>query len=117
MKKCYWWSIGDIDDGNLVIIAENNKDAKKLGWTYTQENGWDGEYIEVRCKQMKGDFKIDGLPYGVCDDGKELLGRGIVSSLFNCDCETCDYNGVISYLCAGKLLCDDCYEKLNEDRK
>lgn len=45
--KAYFWKPTEDDDYGLAIIAENFKEARKLGWSaWGQEEGNDAEYIE-----------------------------------------------------------------------
>ena len=65
--KAYWWQPDrDGDEGGVAVIADNGKEAMKLGRLWWERNiGLDGEFIEQRCRLLRGkDIQIDGLPKG-----------------------------------------------------
>ena len=112
--KAYFWKECDDAEGGISVIAENVKEAKKIGWKEWEKEYGDSiyDFIDCRCRlQKNGDVK--GLKKGAVLDLKDGIRRGLYSYVFE-DCELC---GVQFCECVykGKLLCEDCYDKLKEE--
>ncbi len=112
MKKGYFVSIED--DYGIGVVAESSKEAKKIGYNYSQGEGWDWEYIDVRVNWKK-DAIVKDLPIGAIEEAIEGLKRNIYGYV---DEEQCPICGNDNYLTKeGDVVgCSDCIDKLEEVR-
>ncbi len=113
MKKKKAYYVSDNEEYGIFVVAESVKHAKRLGWG--NECLCNDEYTDLTAKWNK-EAKVDDLEYGVVDDMKEGLRRGVFG--FIDEGEDCDQCGVESFLTnvEGKCLCSDCEEK-KENKK
>lgn len=118
MLKAYWYKPEVDDDSGIAIIAESVKEAKKMGWDF-----WGSEYgneylwIDVHCRRSKNkDLNIEGLSKGVITD----LRVGLKHNLYGYAEDECDFCGEIKMIGQltkdDKLMCDDCEEKMGEQK-
>ena len=114
--KAYTWAPSDdADDGCLVVIANNGKEAKKIGYSYwcSEFMGFDGEYIDIRVTRNK-EGNIEGLSKGVLDNYNDGLKRGLYGYVEG-ECPRCGSegryqwdNGFFCWNCEGHDLCPKC---------
>lgn len=82
--------IGELDKdheaGNAIIIASSAKEAKKLAFSYFQDE--DPEWTDVSVK-WKRNANIDGLEPGIQHDWIELIRRDIISNCLGFPCPIC----------------------------
>ncbi len=108
----------DGDSGGVAVVAENLKEAFKLGRAYWgAEIGFDNEYIEQRCHLIKNQSSISGLPKGVVL-GKEGLKHGLYGWIED-TCDQCGKNTKLYQVLtdSGKCICEECDERILKNMK
>ncbi len=109
-KKAYYVSDSDGEYG-IFVVAESVKHAKRMSWGH--ECLCNEEYIDLKAKWNKK-VKVDDLEYGVQDDFKEGLRRGVFSFLDEgYDCDECESEAFLTKV-GDKCLCSDCEDKLDK---
>lgn len=90
LKVYFWYPDADADEG-IAVIAENSREAKKLGASWWgcncghEDADW---FILQRCKLIQ-DADVTGLEKGALEDGIEGLKRGIYGYAISSDCPRC----------------------------
>jgi hypothetical protein len=116
--KAYFWKPDKDENEGVAVIAENIKEAKRLGWKYWgSEYGNDNEYIECSCTLNKNNPvpNIEGLPKGVVSCGKDGLRRNIYGWIED-ECDICHTEGMLyQVLSDGRCICDGCDEDTNKE--
>ena len=102
----------DLAEGECVaVVAENTREAKKIGFEALREIDLDFEWTELRVKWIR-DANVDGLQKGVVDV-IEGLKRGIYSYAEGFECPKCGEEGILIYK-NGEVICLDCVYKEQE---
>lgn len=91
--KAYFWKPSSEEEFGIAVVAENNKEARKIGWTFWGcEYGNEAEFTEQRCTLIK-DCRIDGLPKGPVDNLIEGLKHGLYCYAEESECPRCGRDG------------------------
>lgn len=98
----------DHDAGNAIIIAPSAKEAKKLAFSYFQDE--DPEWTEVSVKWKRG-ANIDGLNPGIQHDWIELIRRDIISNCWGVQCPICGKDILTIEKWKGVVGCTACLEE------
>ncbi len=115
MRMYNAWERGFEAEYTVPVIAESSKEAKLIAFKEIREMGGDSEFIDIRVRWMKG-VNIDGLSSGVCDDGVELIRRGIFTHMSEGEtCDKCHDEDCSVHSHKGKALCIECLEVENTE--
>ena len=117
--KAYFWKPWSESDTGLCIIAETNKEAKKIGWDVWNKDYYTGEpYTDCRCKlhSNRKEADISGLPKGAVEGGIDGFKRKLYSSVEDV-CEKCGYSRELAEInTEGLAICHDCVDKESEEK-
>lgn len=111
--KGYWWQDSEDAESGIGVVAENYKEARKMGADWWGSNVGHDDFdwfILQRCKHNK-DANVDGLPKGPVEDFKEGMRRGLCSWTED-KCDGCGGYGHLGMVHEGKCLCGSCEDKL-----
>lgn len=117
--KGYLWIPDEDGEFGIAVIAETNREARKLGYTWWGEQcGHDDpdSFILQRCRLIKGPIRIDDLEKGVLSDGKEGLRRGLYGFVEDERCDVCKKKRTL-YQYKNLVVCNDCIESMPEEDK
>jgi hypothetical protein len=113
--KAYFWKDDEDAETDIAVIAENSKEARKIGSDYWSEKiGHDDPdwFINQSCKLNRDkEINIEGLKKGAVDDVKEGLKRKLYGFVED-NCEMCGKNTYLYNVTKdNKCICSDCEEK------
>jgi hypothetical protein len=109
MKRLYIGELTfDNDRGNVAIVANNAKDAKR--YAYSEFLDESPEWTEVRVK-WKRDYDASNKPIGVLNDTIELIKEGIFAYAWNVNCPICGSDKHTIEEFRGTVACSNCLEK------
>ena len=104
--------VSDEDNENAIaVVADNSREAKKLGWSSIRECGC--EYVDMRVHWLKK-ANMSNLKKGVLKSHLDALKRGFFDYIKYEDCPKCKTKNTTVYYDNGELggfSCDECEDE------